>query len=299
VSATQRAQVLAAMIRVVYERGVQRTTVGQVVNTAHVSRKTFYDLFADRDDCLLAAVEQATALAARRAHVAYAAHHRWVDRMRAGLFALLEFFEYEPRLASVCVVHTLQAGPATLARRRQVCDQLAKYVDDGRLVAGRQPPPLTAEAAVGGVLAVLHARLLEERRQPLTELLNPLMGFIVLPYLGRGEARAQLSKDLPTRSAPVDPIADPLAGQLRLTYRTMRVLTAIAAAPGINNARLSERADIVDEGQASKLLGRLAGLGLIEDTAKSATRNAAKAWRLTAAGKRLERSIRPGLTTTR
>jgi DNA-binding MarR family transcriptional regulator len=155
---------------------------------------------------------------------------------------------------------------------------------------------LTAEGTVGGALAVVHARLLERPSAPLTELLNPLMSFIVMPYLGPGAAGAELSRPLPVRSAPRrrDTHADPLDEvPIRLTYRTMRVLVAVGAHPGLKNSDVSGRSGISDEGQASKLLARLARVGLIENTAAGTTRNATKAWRLTRAGERLERSIRP------
>ncbi|MCW2970195.1 MAG: transcriptional regulator, TetR family [Solirubrobacterales bacterium] len=289
-------RILAAIIQVVCERGMRDATVEQVVTSASVSRRTFYELFADRDDCLLEAIEQSLASAGHHAGAAWEAPDRWADRVRGALWALLEFFEEESKLADLCFVHALQGSSATVARRLEICRQLARLIDQGRSVASHQPPPLTAEGTVGGALAVVHARLLERPSAPLTELLNPLMSFIVMPYLGPGAAGAELSRPLPVRSAPRrrDKHADPLDEvPIRLTYRTMRVLVAVGAHPGLKNSDVSGRSGISDEGQASKLLARLARVGLIENTAAGTTRNATKAWRLTRAGERLERSIRP------
>jgi AcrR family transcriptional regulator len=283
------------MIRVVGERGVHDATVQQVITAAGVSRRTFYDLFADRDECMLVAFEQTATLAGERAQSAWAAHDSWIARVRAGLWALLEFLEEDRDLAKLCIINALQASAAALARRREICDQLARRLDEGRAFARLQPPPLAGEGAVGGALAIIHARLLEQTTPPLTELFPDLMSFIVLPYLGARAALAELSRPLPQRSAPGDPstMADALEdAPIRLTYRTMRVLAALAAEPGLRNSQVSDRAGIIDEGQASKLLGRLAGVGLIENTGAPGRRNAAKAWRLTPAGERLERSVR-------
>lgn len=302
VSAAQRTRIIAAMVPLVCERGVQDVTVTQVVKAAGVSRRTFYDQFADRDECMVAAMQHAAAVAAERAGPAWSAHVRWVDRVHAGLRALLELFEAEPRLAHLCIVRALQAGPATLACRLQLCDQLARLVDEGRAVARRQPHPLTAEATVGGALAVIHARLLEPTAEPLTDLLKPLMGHIVLPYLGAEATRTALSQPLPARSARLEPnaIAAPIYGApARITYRTIGVLAAIAADPGLTNSQVSEKSGIADQGQASKLLGRLARVGLIENIGEGMTRNASKAWRLTASGELLERSARHELQTMR
>jgi AcrR family transcriptional regulator/DNA-binding MarR family transcriptional regulator len=293
VNSAQRARILDAMIRVVSENGVQYASVAKVVAAAGVSHRTFYGLFADRDACLLAAIEQGVALAAEHAHAGYTSHVRWVDRIRGGLFALLEFFEQEPKLADLCVVFALQASRTTLARRSEILAELAGLLDQGREDSRHQPPPLTAEMALGGALAIVHARLLERGTQPLTELSSALMSCIVLPYRGAGAARRELSRPIPQASPQSQREATPHpVDGVRLTYRTMRVLVAIASEPGVNNSQVSDRAGILDQGQVSKLLARLARQGLIENGGDRSKRNAVKAWRLTRAGEQLERSIR-------
>lgn len=82
------------------------------------------------------------------------------------------------------------------------------------------------------------------------------------------------------------------AAGVRSTYRTARVLTAIAANPGASNREVAAAADIVDEGQVSKLLKRLVGLGLIENMASDREPGKANAWRLTARGVEVERTLR-------
>ena len=69
----------------------------------------------------------------------------------------------EPALARLCVVDALGAGERVLARRAR-CDRRDRAaVDRGRdgSHARASPPRLAAEAVVGGVFAVLHARLLD------------------------------------------------------------------------------------------------------------------------------------------
>ena len=58
-------------------------------------------------------------------------------------------------------------------------------------------------------------------------------------------------------------------GGVRLTYRTARVLSAIADYPGASNREVADRAGIVDQGQISKLLGRLEARELIAKTVKA------------------------------
>ena len=95
----QRARIIAAMVEVVAERGVARSTVAHVVARSGVSRRTFYELFSDREDCFLAAFDQAVE---QRRGAAWCRRSRggegWLERVRAGLRALLEFLDDEPGL---------------------------------------------------------------------------------------------------------------------------------------------------------------------------------------------------------
>lgn len=75
---------------------------------------------------------------------------------------------------------------------------------------------------------------------------------------------------------------------MRMTYRTLRVLTAIEAQAGLSNCEVAERAGISDQGQISRLLARLGRLGLIENTGQGQPRGGANAWRLTREGRRLQ-----------
>lgn len=79
---------------------------------------------------------------------------------------------------------------------------------------------------------------------------------------------------------------------MRLIYRTVEVLAAIAARPGLSNCQISQRAGITEQGQISRLLSRLTGLQLIENTWQGQRKGSANAWRLTRHGEAVERAIR-------
>ncbi|HEY8304112.1 MAG TPA: helix-turn-helix domain-containing protein, partial [Solirubrobacteraceae bacterium] len=99
-------------------------------------------------------------------------------------------------------------------------------------------------------------------------------------YLGRPAARRELARLVP--SSPRHPSTagpDPLRElQMRLTYRTVRVLLAVAATPEGSNRQVADGSGITDQGQISKLLARLHGLGLIENTGSGSVRGAPNSW---------------------
>jgi AcrR family transcriptional regulator len=285
----QRARMLAAAAETVAELSYPKMTVAEVINRAGVSRKTFYDAFANREDCFLALLEQSLAYAATLAAGTYDTPS-WRTGVRAALFRLLTQMEREPGLARLWIVESLRSSERVLERRAQVLNLLASVIGEGRSegVAGTRPPDIVAHGIVSGVIGVLHERIVSARGAPLTDLLGPLMYMITLPYLGGKAARFELTAPTPD----VTPDArnfmrgtDPLDGlSMRLTYRTLRVLVAIAERPGASNREISADADIVDEGQISKLLGRLARLQLVENHGLGHEKGRSNAWRLTGRG---------------
>jgi AcrR family transcriptional regulator/DNA-binding MarR family transcriptional regulator len=300
VTEIQRARMLSAAVEAIEEHGYARLTVAQVINRAKVSRKTFYDLFEDREDCFLAVFERTLAQVSSRVVEAYEPESNWREGVRAGLTALLVFIDEEPELARLCIVDALGGGARVLEERARVLARLRKVIDLGRATAtsGREPASVTAEGVIGAVFAVLHTRLLERSSKPYMELLGPLMSMIVLPYLGTRAASRELSRPAlqVRRREKAEPraSADPMAGlDMRLTYRTVRVLTVVREHPGASNREVADGAGIADQGQISKLLARLERLSLIENTDHSLSKGAPNEWRLTKRGERVERATRP------
>lgn len=300
VTEIQRARMLSAAVEAIEENGYARLTVAQVINRAKVSRKTFYDLFVDREDCFLAVFERTLDQMQARVMEAYAQESSWREAVRAGLAALLIFIEEEPELARLCIVDALGGGPRVLEKRARVLVQVRRVIDRGRNAATirREPPKVTAEGVIGAVFAVIHTRMLERSAKPYIGLHGPLMSMIVLPYLGTRAASRELARQAPQvrrrAKAELGVGKDPMAGlDMRLTYRTVRVLTAIREHPGASNREVADRAGIADQGQISKLLSRLERLDLIENVDRLQLKGAPNEWCLTARGERVERATRP------
>jgi AcrR family transcriptional regulator/DNA-binding MarR family transcriptional regulator len=308
----QRRRLLGAIVDLVHERGARGLTVAMICARASLSRRTFYELYEDREACLLGAfeyeVEQATsiveqAVASRALTASTRGGHGalgWWERIRVGLTALLSFFDSDPGAARLLVVEALSAGEQTLQARQLVLAQLIAVVDEGRREAkrGREPPPLTAEGVVGAVSSVIHARILDREQRPLTELTGALMAIVVQPYLGAAAAQRELERPVEVDQHPigvqrlhVDPFKDL---PMRLTYRTVRVLCSIAEAPGASNKQVARAAGIEDEGQTSKLLKRLHKYGLIDDSGVGPAKGMPRAWSLTERGEGVLQAVGEG-----
>jgi AcrR family transcriptional regulator/DNA-binding MarR family transcriptional regulator len=286
----QRARMLHSAVQVVMEEGYRQMSVARVTGRAGVSRRTFYEVFEDREACFLAAFDQAITEMHTLAAAAWEGGTNWRGQIRAALAALLQFLDEQPGIGSLVIVEALGAGPRVLAHRARLLSQLASVVDQGRshVVSRRQPPPLTAEALVGAVFGLIHARLLESPREPLSNLASPLVGMIVTPYLGPAAAARELEQPRPAvraRRRAVDTQGEPLRGlNMRVTYRTVLALTVIGEQPGASNRQVAERAGVADQGQISKLLARLERLGLIHNTVPGQPSGEPNQWHLTARG---------------
>jgi AcrR family transcriptional regulator/DNA-binding MarR family transcriptional regulator len=301
-SEIQRARLLAAAIRAIDELGCAKVSIADITDRAKISRRTFYEHFPNGKACLQAAFAEI----AQRVEVELVAGElddlEWRERMRRGLWIILSFFEREPVLARVGIVQALRAEPQLLAEREALFSRLSAAVDEGRQQGPRaaQCSPLTAEGLVGAVFTILYKRVLSEDTQPLTTLFGELMGTIVLPYLGATAARRERARPTPAPLRPSEQgelgseqfATNPLENiQMRITYRTMRVLECVGSDPGASNRQVADRAGIPDPGQVSKLLARLEGIGLLTNSGKRAPKGAPNEWHLTPTGERVVRSV--------
>jgi len=297
VAQIQRARLIAAFIAAVEANDYRTLTVADVISRAHVSRKTFYDVFDNVDGCFSAVFDETVEHARELVREAYASQPGWRAGMRAALSSLLVAMEQERGLARMCVVESMVAGSPVLERRAELLAQAAAAIDRGRELATRryEPPPLTAEALAGGLATLLHTRLLKQDPAPLTDLLGPMMSMIVAPFLGQRAAGTELRQPSPPptvapRARPKPQPQDPLAQlNMRLTYRTVLVLSALAERPGASNTDLALAAGIRDNGQISKLLMRLARLGLAVNRRPGRARTSLNEWHLTELGAQLQR----------
>ena len=295
----QRTRILEAMAEAMADGGAgggAMVTAADVIMRAGVSSVAFNEEFVDRDACLLAAFDLGVDHARRRMVPAYDAQLRWLDAIKAGLAAFLRFLEAEPALGRLLVVHSMSGGEQVQRRRAEVLEALAAVIDRGRLEipAGRQQPTaIIGEGVVGAVLTIIQNRLLAQERPAEIELFGSLVSIIVLPYLGAGVARRELTRPAPRvrdAGAPARPGAESTYDRgrgLRLTDRTTLVLSAVADYPGASNREVADRAGVVDQGQISKLLSRLQERELIVNMGEGRTRGAPNSWRLTERGEAL------------
>ncbi len=184
------------MMRTVADEGYGRTSVEAVLRRAGVSRLTFYQQFADKEDCFLQAYDTAVAQLMAIVLEAYRQPKQWAERVRFGLEALLETLSNEPDLARMAMVEVLAAGPRAIARYTNAVNSFMPLFEAGRTETryGTQLPSQTERVIVGGIASVITHRVAAGEAERLCELLPDLLYFALTPFLGIARAARGANK---------------------------------------------------------------------------------------------------------
>lgn len=182
----QRERLISAAVTVVAEKGYAEATVADILEQSGISRKTFYDLYTNKEDCFLAAYDKIVDTLAENVGEAFARETTWPERVRSGLSALLELLAQRPNGARVGLVEVLAAGPRALERYHQAVERFVPLFEQGRGESpyGDQLPPNISEAVLGGIAQVLYLRVLAGETATLPDILDELVYFALVPYLG-------------------------------------------------------------------------------------------------------------------
>jgi AcrR family transcriptional regulator len=189
VAASQRTRLLEATGRAVADKGYAAATIDDIVRGAGVSKKTFYQHFADKLDCFLAAYEKASDELLEHVRAAEeAANGEWLARTRAGIHAYLRWLAAEPALARVFLIEVAAAGPEALERRERLRDRYAERMRE--LQVANSVPDEIFHAVVAGADDLVVRRLREGGN--LLEL-EPILLYVQVSLLAGPEVAAELA----------------------------------------------------------------------------------------------------------
>jgi AcrR family transcriptional regulator len=208
VEANQRQRILDAVADVSSLAGYAAMSVEDIISVAGVSRRTFYDTFASKEDAFLAALDGVLEELLGEIGAVYQASDTFPDGVRSCLATFLRFVTEQPQQAELLLIESLAAGPSAIERRTRMLKAFAAMLRAGadRLTNGRSPPELTAETVIGGIYEVVYSRLIAGEGEQLWELLPDLAYSLMQPYLGDEAARREAAR--PPSLAPMQGTAD-------------------------------------------------------------------------------------------
>ena len=174
-----RSRLLEGMARCVAAQGYADTTIADIVREAGVSRRTFYEHFSDKTDCLVALYEGASQNALVVLRSAIDPQRGWQVQVEQAMGAYFGVLARNPVLLRTLFIEILGLGSAGLAARRRANQQLADLMLD---VVNNRPgerkrkaplQPMMAMAVVGGINEMVLQSIEQERAGQLHELVEP------------------------------------------------------------------------------------------------------------------------------
>ncbi|HEX8271691.1 MAG TPA: helix-turn-helix domain-containing protein [Longimicrobiaceae bacterium] len=174
-----RARLMDGMAAAVAERGYADTTIADIVRHARVSKRTFYEQFAGKEECLLALYAAASGRVMDAIAEAVRGGADLDAQVALATEAYLGRMQSQPVLTRTLILEILAAGPAGLRVRRDVNRRYAELFvavveADRRAHPGRRSlSPELAAAAVGGINELVLQAVLEDRADRLAELAGP------------------------------------------------------------------------------------------------------------------------------
>jgi AcrR family transcriptional regulator len=167
------------------------------VRGAGVSKKTFYEHFADKEDCFLAAYEASAEELFERVRDAQGAPEGdWLERTRAGIVAYLRWLAAEPALARVFLIEVGAAGPRAAESRERLRDRyaelLAQLQEDARSDFPELPelPSEIFHAVVAAVDDIVVREIREGGAEDLLRL-EPILRYLQVSLLAGPQVAAR------------------------------------------------------------------------------------------------------------
>jgi AcrR family transcriptional regulator len=160
-----RSRLLEGMAVAVAQKGYADTTIADIVREASVSRRTFYEHFATKADCLIALYEAASRNALKVLRGAMDPAHGWEEQLGRAIGAYLGCMAANPVLMRTLFIEILHLGPEGLAARRRVNREIADFM--------RQVVPVSPElamAVVGGIHELVLQAIEDGRVEELAQL---------------------------------------------------------------------------------------------------------------------------------
>jgi AcrR family transcriptional regulator len=190
VAAHQRERLIAGLAAAVAKVGYDAVTLAHITKEARVSRRAFYEHFDTKEACFLAAFDVVVLHLSELIATAAEPEPDWSHQVVAGLRSALEFFDREPDLARLCMVESVNAGPAVAERFQGAVARVASLLAVGRGERSnpRPLPASTEESLVGALVSTISRSIAFTGSGRLAELLPDLVEFALMPYLGPEDA---------------------------------------------------------------------------------------------------------------
>lgn len=197
VTRSQRERLLAAVVRVTAAKGYEATTVADILEEAGVGRESFYELFDDKRDCMLAAHTILVNDLEKKVRAAYTEAGAWEDRVTQALAATLDWFAADPAAAKFTIIELAAVGPVSRDRFQRIFTRFVEMLDEGMEQERNAAITQATSLAVSAALARIYEEVVLGRAAELPSLLPDLTYELLVPFVGEEVAEAARDRAAP------------------------------------------------------------------------------------------------------
>ena len=179
----RRSAVMDAMVQLALEEGYTNITDAEIARTAAVSTEAFHREFPNKEECLLAVVDEFAAEAHDAVRRATRNDTEWTDAVHKGVEALIGYCAAHPGLVKLSFIDLFDAGNGVVERVSGVLDGFIKVMTH-HVPEPRRAPGVASEAIIGAIWSILASYAPHDRLRYLPCLVDHLTFLILAPYVG-------------------------------------------------------------------------------------------------------------------
>jgi len=179
----RRSSVMDAMVQLALEEGYTNITDAEIARAAAVSTEAFHREFSNKEECLLAVVDEFAAEAHDAVRRATRNDTEWPEAVHKGVEALIGYCAAHPGLVKLSFIDLFDAGNGMVARVSGLLDGFMTVMT-GRVPVPERAPGVASEAIMGAIWAILASYAPHDRLRYLPCLVDHLTFLILAPYIG-------------------------------------------------------------------------------------------------------------------
>jgi AcrR family transcriptional regulator len=183
----KRTRALGAIVHLTLDEGYSELSDPQIAQFAGISTEAFHKLFANKEVCFLAMLDEFVAEALGAVRRAIECPSSWPSAVHRAVGALLEYFATHQALSRLAFIDIFEIGPGMTGRMTRAIEEFTKLLGDGAPEL-RRGPLVAREAVTGAIWAIVSSYVSNDRVRQLPRLTDQLTFIVLAPYVGPREA---------------------------------------------------------------------------------------------------------------
>jgi AcrR family transcriptional regulator len=196
----RRARALGALVHLTLDERYSDLSDPQIAQFAGISTEAFHKMFATKEACFLALLDEFVAEAMEAVRIAVARADDWPQAVHLGVRELVEYFAAHEALSRMAFIDIFDVGPGMVGRMTRSIEDFTKLLDELG-PAPRRGPLVAREAITGAIWGIVSSYTAHDRVRQLPRLVDQLTFVVLAPYIGAKQAIATIEA---TRRPPSD-----------------------------------------------------------------------------------------------